>query len=244
MKNNQSGFVNILVLAMLPFLIGVVLFAYSLHGWTSTQSELFYTCRKEQIQTLEKIRTHLNSLLKLNPIAKTLKIQLTTTQALLVAAIAQGNAPAVVALTKQIKIIEMRRKALDIQQKLLIQTSNIELNTSSARLYKNLKNIASTKQKALQLFENASANVQWPQLTKLQVEPEYPDVAPSYRPVPYFSERQKLVQKWQLFIKQKDTNINFLSGQNSYEKICTSTLVEKDSEWVIITKEDKSLLKP
>ncbi len=244
MKNNQSGFVNILVLAMLPFLIGVVLFAYSLHGWTSTQTELFYTCRKEQIQTLERIRTHLNSLLKLNPIAKTLKIQLTTTQALLVAAIAQGNAPAVVALTKQIKIIEMRRKTLDIQQKLLIQTSNIELNTSTARLYKNLKNIASTKQKALQLFENASASVQWPQLTKLQVEPEYPDVAPSYRPVLYFSDRQKLVQKWQFLIKQKDTNIDFLSGKNSYEKICTSTLVEKDSEWIIITKEDRSLLKP
>lgn len=236
---NQQGFAQIFLISILPVMIGAFIIFHSLTGLIQLNTIVNSECRRQQISTQVEIRKLLLKLLSKNPRAIALRTQLVKARVLLAAAIASQNILVMQYQQSRITYLSLQRQILDIHQKEFIAQANLIAIKSSFQIYSQvLRNIKESK--SLNPILQFSTNAFPPISPRLAVVPEFPDVAPVYRPAANFSEQQAFVQKWQYHIRVNTWLQHFVKADARFEKLCSTTIEPEDNQWKIITKEDKS----
>lgn len=236
---NEKGFVLATTLALLPCLLAGFLLCYSAVGIIRNDLSLKYICRSQGLQTQQKVAPYLHSLLRLNPLAKTLKIAHTAAELKLKAAWLSKN-PALISAAKiQLAQIEHRRAVLDRKQKQFIENSNRMMAETHRRTFVLLQRHG----------QNLTNHLLWTQLKQvygsppqLAVRPQSSDVAPTYAPTANFEQRQALAHEWQYQTQVRPPFSNFLKGIFVFKKSCQVTLTKEGASWVAKIIRDKSSL--
>ena len=237
---NQKGFVHIVFLAALPFLLGSFLLLYFWVGTLQLESKIRFLCRQEQIAAQERSRGYLEQLFKKNDLARKLKIRHDVTEAALAAAIASQNWEAVEPLREKLALINFQREALDLTQKVLIQAANLDLKMSGLKLYQMVSHESQSQKTLLAIFLDIQIRALNPRIPLLAVVPAYPDIAPEYRTQDRFSERQALEQSWQYRVRVISPLNQFLKGEANFKKESRITLAGEDEKWHIENQTAKS----
>ena len=120
---NEKGFALILILSVLPILIGAGFAVLFTMNYMQMNAHHLYICRTESLKTQNQVGKNLETLLKLNPVARELRVEKIAADVAVAAAIAAYGygLPAARAYQQSVKV---RRVALDISQRALITQSN------------------------------------------------------------------------------------------------------------------------
>lgn len=237
---NQKGFALAICLALLPCLIAGLLLAFSSFNFVQNDLVLKYQCRTEGFNGQKKVAPLLNSLLALNPLSKTLKIQYWAAVAELAVAVASENILAAHKAQVKINQISEKRNALDKQQKRLISQSNLLLKI-------NHFNTAASLQKTGARISNVLLKVNFfaipGRAPTLAVHPDSTDIAPTYSPDDDFEIKQALAHEWHYGVQVRPPFSNFITGNFIFKKACAVTLIKEDSRWIPKITKAKFLLK-
>lgn len=234
---NEKGFALALIMALLPVFVAGLVVMFSTVNVTQIDLAAKHVCRKEGLSAQKRVAPLLTTLLSLNPLARSLKIQLLAAEAARALAVAQQNWVAAAKLSRKINEIKQKRKELDIRQKQIIQQSNLILglnhSTTSLRIRQNLH----AKSNMLMSLQLLSLNGQAP---KLAVRPDDSDVAPAYSPKDDFAQEQALAHEWQYRLSVRRPFSYFVSNEFDFKKSCAVTLVKENSQWEPTVNKGKS----
>ncbi|UXR64348.1 hypothetical protein EZJ49_14865 [Bdellovibrio bacteriovorus] len=238
---SEKGFAAILVVSLLPCLLAGLFLVAVLMSFMQTDLELKHHCRSGGLSGQASVRPLLMSLLALNPVATTLKIQETAVLAKLAVAVSSGNVPAITTLKAQLAKIRQKRQELDLRQKQLIQQSNLLLARNHGSTAFDIRSRAQNL-KTQFFFLNLSLRVLHEEAPRLAVHPDSSDVAPTYSPEESFETRQALAHRWQYRLTPRGPLAYFLAGSFQFDKACAVTLTKDARGWkTLITKGKYSL---
>lgn len=236
---NQQGFALAIAMALLPLLVGVMLLLFAVLGINQFNLRTQQACREGGLRGQQQVAPLLKKLLDLNPRAIKLKKAEERAKIKLKAAIASKIPPAIAAARAHLAAIQMQQWVLDLRQKYLIQQSNLTL-------LKAHKKTSSELQKALKeglptfnyLKINSNKSFSFP--PTLAVRPESSDVAPTYRTLDDFENKQALAHSWQYRLQVRSTYQNFLMADLKWAPSCAVTLKQDGDSWVPKIKKVKS----
>jgi hypothetical protein len=239
---NEKGFALALILSVLPILIGAGLVALFTMNYMQMNAHHLYICRTESLKTQNQVGKNLETLLKLNPLSRELRIEKIAADVAVAAAIAAYGygLPAARAYEQSVKV---RRVALDIEQRALIIRSNALLLKTYFQTRSELNAQISKDLGMLRPFITSTFSMRFSAPTYLAVRPDKTDLAPVYETQPQFEKRMTLVHRWQYRLSVADFLGKFLKGEQEFNRDCSVTLSEKDNKWQGKIREDKSLLK-
>lgn len=227
---NNKGFAALMILSLLPALVGGLLIVTTLMGFMQWDLALKHTCRVGGLEGQNAVKSHLTSLLKLNPLAQSLKIQEIAAQVKLKAALSSGQPVAIAAAMNRLSKIQGKRRELDIRQKQLIQQSNLVLQRNHLQTRIELSKKSQELLKTL-TFLKVSIRMPPEKSPKLAVRPDFPDVAPTYSPEQNFEVRQALAHRWQYRLSLREPLRKFLNADFGFEKACAVTLTQENLIW-------------
>lgn len=232
-RNDKKGFALILMLALLPLLTAGLLMIFAMMGFMQTDLALKHACRSGGLQGQRTIKPLLGSLLALNPLAQTLRLQKIKAQQELILA---TNPPALLAATAKLGRIQQKQKELDMRQKQLIRQSNMLLDRSHSGTRRQILKEAQQSSSRL-FFLETKRHLEFSLAPKLAVRPDSSDLAPTYSPVDDFESEQALAHRWQYKIALRPPFRNLLPAVFHFDKACAVTLTKESSEWKVkITK--------
>lgn len=235
---NEKGFIHLLTLTLLPFVLGALLLLFSVAGVTQLNTRVQSRCRISQIRTQEKVRDLMEKLFAKNPDARRLRTEIIATEEALAAAPLLGLGTGY--LTARLARLKSQQRILGIYQKTLLQAAAALLRTSALSTYQTAQQDLAEEGSSLRLLFQFDYTAFRPSFHGLPVRPEYPDVAPPYEPAPAFSRNEALVQKWKYKVRMKAPLDRFIRGSANFEKLCSTTLEQDDDSWTIVTQEDRS----
>jgi len=243
MKNNQQGFATLMLLSLLPLILAGGLALLSIFGFLKSDLATMNLCRSRQIEVQNKVGRNLAKLLALNPRALKLRLTEVRAQRMLTLALESGNIPAVAAAEAYLLSVQMRRQALDLRQRALIDTANLWLSSASYALPRELRQEWWQHNKGLSSWLKNSLSVSSAEVPTLAVQPDIPEVAPAYLLKTSFAEAQAWKQNWSLHLQTTSWAAKFFRFNGDFERSCSTSLYSKGDEWIARMKKDKSLLK-
>lgn len=225
----QKGFALAITLAILPILISGLLLMSTLIGFIQNDLAMKYHCRTQGLIGQKKIVPLLNSLLALNPLSATLRLQQAKAQQDIATATAAKNPVALALATERYMKILKKREQLDLRQKQLIKQSNLLLLKAHSLTVSQLRHndVAATSL----LLKSTLLRVRG-RPPQLAVRPESSDLAPTYSPAPEFENRQALAHDWQYRVQVRPPFSHFLPGDLHFQKACSVTLRKVGSSWI------------
>jgi hypothetical protein len=229
--NNQKGFVQVLFVSLLPVLLTGFLFVLFSQFILKNWMESLHICRTELLSAQKRTSVPLSTLMKLNNLAKALRIALRTAQIELAIGIATENAAQIAKATADILRIQNQQKQLDLYQKALILQGNLEMNRGLQSVATKLRAQDHALQARLPDIFGFRIYSILPVHAKLAVKPDKPDIAPVYELLPEFTKQQTLSVSWISEFKTKNAQ-RYQWLQNSHKKRdgCSGSLSsEKDS---------------
>lgn len=239
LKNNQ-GFVMTLMMALLPALLGILFTVFIGIAFVQFEMRQNYICRAQQLQVQNQVAPLLEGLMNLNPTAKELQMEQQEAEEELASATASLNPAAIAAATAHLVLVEDERAALALQQRQLIEDSNLLLEEGSLKTQRALSDNGWEFLNSLKPILQNELQV-LPQIPPvLAVRPEDLDIAPSYELLPDFEDEQALVQEWHYRLSVGRQLSPFLKGQSQFVKSCSVTLRQKGAHWVAQILKDKS----
>ncbi|NUN04407.1 MAG: hypothetical protein HUU57_01480 [Bdellovibrio sp.] len=225
---SEKGFALAMIMALLPvFVVGLIIL-FSVVNVTQTDLSVKHVCRKEGLTAQKRVAPLLTSLLNLNPLARSLRLQLLAAQAARALAIAQQNWLLVDKQTKKINELMQKRKELDIRQKQIIQQSNLILAFHHSATRTRLRQTLQSRSDVLMSLQMRAFNGKAP---KLAVRPDDSDIAPPYSPQEDFEHKQSLAHEWQYRLSVRRPFSLFVSNEFDFKKSCAVTLVKENSKW-------------
>lgn len=228
MIHNQKGFALVMTMALLPALIAGFFLAWAAIGFIQQDLALKHACREKGLSGQKNAGALLEKLLKLNPEAENLKRKQTRLKTQIAAAVATKNLPLAASLRADLALVEALRLQLDIKQRGLIQESNRELATAHNRGRAQIEhNLHATSSVFLRL-KLKSIRGRAPQLA---VDPDYPDIAPTYSTVFDFSTQQALAHEWHYSAAVSTPFSYFLPGEFDFKKACAVSLKKELLKW-------------
>ncbi|UOF00962.1 hypothetical protein [Bdellovibrio reynosensis] len=228
MVQNQKGFALALMTAFLPILLAGFFVVFAISGFINKDLSVKHECRKGGLEGQRAVGKILTSLLKLNSKARKLKRDLVTAQERLAAAIKVQNYPVIATSLAKISKLEIARSELDAKQRQLIREGDQLLKTSHAKTKANIQ--TSLPLESI-LFATREVSVQG-KASELAVVADYVDIAPTYSPVPGFSEKQALQHQWSYSLSLKKPYSSFVHGKFKFKKACAVSLESEGSTWV------------
>lgn len=228
MIQNQKGFALVMTMALLPLMIAGFFLVWGAIGFFQQDLAIKHACRQEGITGQNKTGPLLQKLLATNPEAKKLKIQLEEVDREIAFA-RTSNQAALAGLMIKRSVIQLKRVALDLKQKRLIQESNRELSRAHHR---GRAEIRGRLQDTSSFFIAIQLKNLKGKPPRLAVRPDYSDIAPTYSPVPDFSHQQALAHEWHYTASVGAPFSNFLPGKFEFKKACAVTLQEDLSKWL------------
>ena len=226
----SDGFALAIMTALLPLLIGMTLLVFAVASFVQTDLEMKSICRSRGIAGQKQVAPLLERLLHLNPKAQQLHEEKLQAQA----AAESGSTTAIAWLAE----VEAQQEILEVEQQQLIQQSNLYLQANSTLGHKELSEKQAHIQNGLPLF-SGSLTVATLAAPELAVRPDYPDIAPSYSPLPDFEDKQRLEQKWQYSFSIIKPLQRFLSGRFEFMKTCAVSLHQENFKWIPKMKKDR-----
>lgn len=228
--NNQKGFATVLILSLLPFLIALVTGLYVMIGWLEGRSERLNHCRRTLLKGLEQVALPLDGLLALNPRAIQLRVELSLALQKLAVATASGNLPAIAAAQLQVTKVRMRQVSLDQQQKTLLKSAQLLLNSFPLRVQTHLAAssygfVAHRQFRRLQM--------------RLAIRPDAPTLAPIYELEEPFELKQAVAFEWQDHFQLRGPLGHFLKAGGQKREVCAVTLSKGQDRWRSKLIEDK-----
>lgn len=228
--NSNEGFASILMLTALPVLLAALMFfAYSsflVKNWMQS----LHICRSGLIQTQKEVAVDLEALLRLNPLAQTLRLRLKMAYIKLAAAIASQNWGVAAQARIEISQIKAQQKKLDIAQKLLIQKANLRMKTGSFKVYQELRSQNTFIAQRLPWFFSFSIQAQMPRPNVLAVKSDTPEMAPVYELKNAFERLQALSVSWiSRFASGEQKDMKWISNKHIRKDSCSITLSSKDN---------------
>jgi hypothetical protein len=228
---NKKGFAMILILALLPVLVGGMLAVLFVINFIQLNAHHQYLCRSNHLKTQGQVIPLLESLLKLNPLSRKLRIELLAAEAHLAAVTA--SAPLLIpAAEARLLKVQMQRAALDQQQKQLINMSNRWLYIGHAQTQMQLRSEIQKDLRLLKPFIQSSFTMDNSSAPKLAVHPDFPDTAPTYSPDENIADTQALAHRWHYNLEIAGFLQSFLQGKQQYNKECAVTVAQQGSKWV------------
>jgi len=239
----EKGFAAILLLSLLPLILAGGFALLLGFGFLRSDMAVLNVCRAEQMQVQNKVGRNLGKLLKLNPKALKLRLEQARAEKALQAAIESGYPPAIAAAEAYLLSVQMRRQALDVRQRALIDTANIWLASSGTSLQRSLAQEWRLHNNPLTAWWSGTLLPKESLVPQLAVKADFPEVAPLYLTVTDFENAQAWKQTWQLKVSTSSWVRKFLSFNGSFDRTCTTSLYQEGEEWVAKLKKDKSSLK-
>jgi hypothetical protein len=206
-----------------------------------TQTELRYTCRKELLATEKAVGQNLSELMKLNPLAQSLRLH--RKLALLKLAAVAANPAAEAAVLAELARIEQQQVALGQRQKALLLTAQAHLRLGSLRTEMLLSSLHRQKSPRFQKLAHLSLSQLYSSASHLAVRADDPtEVAPTYELEPHFEEQQSLQTFWRL--EYSWLNSTWIQRFLHWRKIlisdsCRASLREKAGQFRAILNEDR-----
>ncbi len=219
--NNKGGLL-VSFSVLLLFCMGLIYFYSYLGSWIRLEQNLFKTCYAIETKTFSQNKKRLQNLLKLNPTARTLRLEKIKIEAEMAVAAAQQNLILLAKLQIQYQNNFKKRKKLDQIQKNTIQLANTEFQRSHLRLIKNLNSIFKSEKRLHNLIqETSSASTSLG--PSLAIQPDSPDIAPAYELQSHFEKKQAWSISWNMgFISSSQLASNLLDWK--VKRICSTTL--------------------
>jgi hypothetical protein len=235
LKSSNKGFAMIFILALLPALIAGFLLVVAGVGIIQNQQRLQYICRNNGLAGQEKVAPLMMALMALNPLAQQLTVQMYEKMAE-IAASDGFNVKAEAELARIMK----KKMQLRERQNQIIKQANMILGAANFVGYGRQLSSLKEFETHTPLFSISSFSL--PQRNpKLSVVPEYPDIAPPYRPSKDFEKKEALVQKWQYHLSIAKPFSSFLDGAAVFDQDCAVTMKEDRKIWQSKVTEVKSL---
>jgi hypothetical protein len=241
---SQKGFAAVYLLCFVPLLLALLFAVYMYFTYSDSHLELTQSCLVEQIETQEKVKRSLKTLLSLNPKAIRLKAQYETAVLHMRAAAASGNTAAFTAAQLRVSYIWNQRMLLDLQQKSIINSANFYLQSQQSQLFLKLQREALARKNKFGFFAQTDVKDLKFKPVKLAVVPASKDIAPVYQLSENFIEDQALEVTWILKLKARPPVSLFLPVETSSPQSCSTTINNKEDSWPTVTREVKSLSKP
>lgn len=214
---SSRGFGNLTLMAMLPFLLTVLLagslFATHLKDW----NQQHHFCHQQLLEHQNRLRSHLVKLLRLNPKARSLRLQEKAARIALRAALASRHPAAISAAQLNLQRIHKKQGLLDQQQKLILTWAK-----SEALKFKTQIRLQLQKQK--------------PQFHSSPQTPSYPlavralppmGLAPEYIPVADFAQHQSLGLEFEWHPGNPNSALPEFIGKIE----CGSTIRKEAQKW-------------
>jgi hypothetical protein len=243
----QKGFATILLISILPLVLAGGLAFFSAFSFLKSDMSILNVCRAKQLQVQNKVGESLGKLLKLNPRALKLRLAQARAEKTLAVALESGFPPAIAAAETYLLKVRMQRQTLDFKQKTFIQTANAWLTFSGHSLQKELIREENLHTAPTKSWIQGTLQLMNAKVPKLAVQPDLPDVAPQYNPVPDFEEAQAWNQTWRLEIKTVSWAQKFLNFNGRFNRSCMTSLYPTTNQnagpWIAKLKKDKSSLK-
>ncbi len=235
----EHGFTVIGLLVLLPVLFSMVVVCAASMSLLTTDAELKHECRTTLLEGQDQIAKDLETLMKLNDSARTLREARAAAEAAMKIAIVP---PAVAAARAALAVIKARQAVLAAQQTALIFRAKARSRTTPLKT--KLKLHQSLRAKA-RLAEKSSGNVdsKFHSASFELIASPADSITPDYRPVSDFSSRQEMtvVAKWSVTSLLPEWLRNWL-GKDDLQMTtsCTATIVKGKTGWRSLLKADKS----
>lgn len=240
---NEKGFIQIFLLSLLPIVLSGILVLLFSQFFLKNWMESVHICRTELLATQKATQDHLERLMDLNPMAKSLRIALKMAQIQLAIAIAMTPPnPALVAKAKaEIARIQQQRKQLELLQKSTILAANLEMARGVQSVVSKLRLQSQKLQSRLpDLFEFRIHSIR-PFPTTLAVRPDKPDIAPVYELQKPFTQKQALSVSWISEFKTKHAErYQWIQNRHKKKDGCSASLFSEAQDFSEGLVEDKS----
>ncbi len=261
MIRNNKGQINLIAIVLLPIVLAVIGGLFILAIVLTTEAKAVAKCRLQMEQSQAEAAQHLNALLKLNPEAKRLKMQLRTAQRAFDAALLTGLPPAIAAAKGILLVVKIKRAALAAKQQKLIYKGR-SASRDAPKLAEQSIRSALNGSRSGTISPSIAGPLGQPQSTRAGFFAVLPrpagDIAPEYVPAPGFKYLQKTSLQWSIKMGRDDVFAKSLFDGNSdhadsdhigpalpsFDIGCAITLVpsnQKETEWKPQIVEDKLL---
>lgn len=215
-RAGEKGFFVLSLASLIPLLIGVMTTVAVLQFALRKKLAAQALCVSHGLSLQAALRENLVQLLRLNPQAERLRAQKSKALQALKVAIATANGPAMAAARAALTAIHLQQVALAARQQALLAQARLDRIHAKARLAASVRPMN---------VKNFSAQEYY--VRPLAVDPTPPgDLAPSYKPVAAFSNKQK--QKFSFDISMTP---GIWRGDWTQETSCEITLNGKESSW-------------
>lgn len=219
----QKGFATTSLLTLLPLLLSIAAFATGSFLILRENRRALFECRSGLLDAQEKLLNDMESLLKLNPVARNLKIQRKTAEAALIASAA--NPVALAAAQAALRFVIAQQNALDVAQRTLIQKANLSSRVRTRAVSKKVSDEVSSVHTA-----------------SLAVSPTTRELAPEYKVAKEIEDKHTIRVSW-IFrpLKSLPDWLNKILGQNplKFTTECSTTSEKGSTRWQARLKRDK-----
>lgn len=242
LKNNKGVFsISLLFVNLSLISLGYLLFF--LLGQFEHQSFLRKSCLDIFLPLHRQLNQKIDALFRLNPRSTQLKIEHERLQFQLKAAMALGNAQAISVLMIRIQIVTQQRLQLDLQQKQIISSAAILIQSRQQTFTNLLNRKMNAYQKKTDIFQNFIPLYIESYPSTFAVRPASFDLAPNYELSPNFSKLQRTHFQWQAQWIAKTSTQNFQKFNFKSSEICEIYPSREGTQWKIKINMDKWLSK-
>jgi hypothetical protein len=239
-KFESQGFATISLLLFLP-LIGLMLFSFGFSGYLiQHKTKIRSTCLKEGRRIQENLARNEEAVIKLNPIASALRLQLKLAYVELTAAVASENPIWVAEVHAKIIKIKNHQKQLDSLQKSLLAKTKFDIAIQVAFLQNQLNQIDQTTSQIWKYYLDIFAFSIVNHLPEVALEPDSPDVAPVYELAKNHESRQSLAFQWQTYFRTKASAQKLLSAADEVDFLCRVSAQKEGKKWSLLINAGKS----
>jgi hypothetical protein len=245
-KSNQQGFVLVFFLTLLPVIIIALSLMTVILLHLQTQNDIRHSCRKKLFTAQQSVAQNLSVLMGLNPLARSLRLQLRL--AYLKLAVVAANPGAEAAVLAQIAKIQQQQIALDEKQKALLTQSEFALRSGQIQSELAVSSAAREKSRYYDRLLYLSLSGVRSRAVHLAVRPDSPgDIAPIYELEPDFKAKQSLQTFWK--VEYSWINSSWIQKSLHWRRIvvsdsCRSSIEEKTDQFRAVLNEDRFLSRP
>jgi hypothetical protein len=246
---NQSGSINLILLAILPLILAVSAVLAASYLTLKADAKLKHLCRNELLASQETVADRLNKLIKLNPLAKALRAARSAAEkSVLLAPTPEAKAAAQLTLDAVIakqSVLATEQRALYTEARAASQLRPLNLKIILARtLYQDPSRQDSSRREGNRLNLDFKSHVRTGSF-EIEMSPK-DSLTPDYRPSPRFAEDETVTASWAFNLKAwipewtKSILGSFAGSFNEQFKGSCSAGVEKgDLKWTAKLKVDK-----
>lgn len=239
-KFNTRGFTSIIFLFFLSLTVFLV-FSYAFISYVQKQKGIFKKfCYGDLAQIQKETVQYEKNLFRLNPLSSFYRTYLIALKANYAAAIASQNYPLASQLHLEIIETERKQEQLDVTQKKIISSAQLNLKSNLNTLKYNIESRTVLESFIWLHILKQTQNYELSQNAIIAVQPDsIGGIAPNYELQNQYNQKQQLRLNLQISFKNKDDIKTIISTEQSFENNCNISFEKRDEEWFLKINQGK-----